>query len=51
MSFRLYNADCIQAMRDMPDKSIDFVLTDLPYQMTQCSWDVAVDLTELWGGG
>ncbi len=27
----IYNADCIDIMREMPDKSVDLVLTDPPY--------------------
>ena len=30
---KLYNADCLDVMRDMPDKSVDLVLTDPPYGM------------------
>ena len=29
----LYNADCIDVMRDMPDNSVDIILTDPPYGM------------------
>ena len=28
---KLYNADCLEFMKDLPDKSIDLVLTDPPY--------------------
>lgn len=28
---RLYNCDCIKFMRSMPDRSVDFILTDIPY--------------------
>lgn len=48
--YQLYNADCIQVMRNMPASSIDFVLTDPPFEMTQCSWDNALNLADLWGG-
>ena len=48
--YQLYNADCIQVMRNMPANSIDFVLTDPPFEMTQCSWDNALNLADLWGG-
>jgi site-specific DNA-methyltransferase (adenine-specific) len=27
----LYNADCLEKMKDIPDKSVDLVLTDPPY--------------------
>ena len=28
---RIYNIDCVSFMQDMPDNSVDFVLTDIPY--------------------
>ena len=28
---KLYNEDCLELMRDIPDKSIDAIITDLPY--------------------
>ena len=29
---RIYNADCLDILRELPDKSIDLVLTDPPYR-------------------
>ena len=28
---KIYNMDCIEGMRQMPDKSVDLVVTDPPY--------------------
>jgi DNA modification methylase len=28
---RIYNMDCLEGMRELPDKSVDLVLTDFPY--------------------
>lgn len=28
---KLYNGDCIELMKEIPDKSIDAIITDLPY--------------------
>lgn len=44
----LINGDCLEKLKEMPDKSIDFVLTDPPYGTTSCKWDVIVPLTPLW---
>jgi len=30
---KIYNADCLELMKDIPDNSIDLVLTDPPYGM------------------
>jgi site-specific DNA-methyltransferase (adenine-specific) len=35
-------------MKRIPDKSIDMVLSDLPYNCLECKWDVALDLAEFW---
>jgi len=40
--------DCLEKMRDIPDKSVDFVFLDLPYGQTACKWDVKIDLDALW---
>jgi DNA modification methylase len=36
---KIYNADCLELMKDIPDKSIDMILCDLPYGTTACNWD------------
>ena len=35
-------------MRDIPDKSIDMILCDLPYGTTACKWDVVIPFEPLW---
>jgi DNA modification methylase len=40
--------DCLEIMKDMPDKSVDLVLTDPPYGTTACSWDIIPNLRALW---
>lgn len=44
----LRQGDCLELMKDIPDKSIDMILTDLPYGTTNCRWDTIIDLDELW---
>jgi len=41
-------ADCLVAMKDIPDKSIDLILADLPYGTTDCSWDTVIPFEPLW---
>lgn len=36
------------AMKDIPDKSIDMILCDLPYNMTSISWDCLIPFDKLW---
>lgn len=45
---RLYNGDCLKIMKDIKDKSVDFIYTDLPYATTQNSWDILIPLEPLW---
>ena len=45
---QLYEGNCLELMRDIPDKSIDLVLCDLPYGVTACKWDVNIPIDELW---
>ena len=37
-------------MNDIPNKSIDLILCDLPYSTTKNKWDKSIDLPSLWGG-
>ena len=48
MDIQLYNGDCLEVMRQIPDKSCDLIITDLPYQTTANSWDTLIDFKELW---
>ena len=34
-NIQLYQGDCLEVMKNIPDKSIDLVLTDPPYRMTK----------------
>jgi DNA modification methylase len=45
----LMEGDCLELMKDIPDKSIDMILCDLPYGTTACKWDVKIPFDELWG--
>ena len=45
---RLYNDDCIKAMCNIPDRSIDMILTDPPYGKTACKWDSVIPLDLMW---
>ena len=48
MDVELYNGDCLEAMKSIPDKSIDMILCDLPYETTRNRWDKMIDLEKLW---
>ena len=40
--------DCLEVMKDIPDKSIDMILCDLPYGTTLNKWDSIIPLDLLW---
>ena len=44
----LYNGDCLEIMKQIPDKSVDMILCDLPYGTTACKWDVVIPFEPLW---
>ena len=48
MVIKLYHGDCLEIMKDIPDKSIDMILCDLPYGTTACKWDVVIPFEPLW---
>lgn len=45
---RWIEADCLDAMREITDGSVDMVLCDLPYGTTQNKWDSVLPLDYLW---
>lgn len=46
---RIYQMDCLEGMKLIPDKSIDMILCDLPYGTTKNEWDSLIPLEDLWG--
>lgn len=44
----LLEADCLEAMKAIPDASINLILCDLPYGTTQNKWDSVIPLDLLW---
>ncbi|NCU40172.1 site-specific DNA-methyltransferase [Candidatus Saccharibacteria bacterium] len=45
---KLINDDCLIAMKDIEDGSVDMVLTDPPYGTTACKWDSIIPLEQMW---
>ena len=40
--------DCLELMKDIPDKSVNMILCDLPYGTTACKWDTVIPFEPLW---
>lgn len=48
MEYTLYNDDCMHILPEIPDGSVDAIITDLPYGRTICEWDEVIPLKEMW---
>ena len=46
--YELFQGDCLELMNDIPDKSVDMILCDLPYGVTACKWDSVIPFDKLW---
>lgn len=44
----LKRGNCLELMRDLPDKSVDLILCDLPYGTTKNKWDSVIPFDALW---
>lgn len=45
---KIHLGDCLELMKEIPDKSVDLILCDLPYGTTACNWDVVIPFNTLW---
>lgn len=45
---QLMQGDCLERMKEIPDGSVDMVLTDPPYGTVACKWDSVIDLDLMW---
>ena len=44
----LMQGDCLERMKEIPDGSVDMILTDPPYGTTNCKWDSIIPLEQMW---
>jgi site-specific DNA-methyltransferase (adenine-specific) len=45
----IYLGDCLDLMTQIPDKSVDMILCDLPYGVSSAKWDIVIPFDKLWG--
>ena len=45
---KIYLGDCLELMKEIPDKSIDCIICDLPYGITDCEFDTIIPFDLLW---
>ena len=44
----LMHGDCLERMKEIPDGSVDAVICDPPFAVTDCAWDVVIDFEAMW---
>ena len=44
----LMQGDCLELMKNIPDGSVDLILTDPPYGTTACKWDTVIPFDAMW---
>lgn len=44
----IWLGDCLELMQNIPAKSVDMILCDLPYGTTACKWDTVIPFEPLW---
>ena len=45
---QVFLGDCLELYKNLEPKSIDLILTDLPYGTTACKWDTIIPFDKLW---
>ena len=45
---KIFNEDCLEGMKKIPNGSVDMILCDLPYGTTACKWDTIIPFKPLW---
>ena len=50
VNMKLINGECISVMQDLinEDVTVDAIITDLPYGMTDNQWDNTIPFNEMW---
>ncbi len=47
-SIEIFKGDCLEVMATIPDGSIDAIITDPPYGVTECKWDTVIPFEPMW---
>lgn len=45
---KIFNEDCIETMKRIPNGAVDLMLTDIPYGATGCDWDTKPNIELMW---
>ena len=47
-NYKLLHGDCLERMKEIPDGSVDLILTDPPYGTTACKWGSVIPFESMW---
>ena len=47
-AMQLIHGDCLEIMKDLPERSVDMILADPPYGTTACKWDTVIPFDPMW---
>lgn len=47
-TYKLYQGDCLEVMKNIENRSVDLILTDPPYGTTACKWDSIIPFEPMW---
>src|SRR5690554_3004645 len=47
-NIKLLHGDCLELMKEIPDGSVDAIITDPPYGTTACKWDSVIPFEPMW---
>jgi len=47
-TLQVYHGDCLEVMKEIPDGSVDMIMSDPPYGTTACAWDSIIPLEPMW---
>lgn len=48
MSVQLFHGDCLEVMKNLPDNSVDSIICDPPFGMTELDWDKPIAFDQMW---
>lgn len=46
--YTLLFGDCLERMKEIPDGSVDLILTDPPFEVIACDWDAVIPFDSMW---
>jgi site-specific DNA-methyltransferase (adenine-specific) len=45
---KIIRGDCLEVMKNIPDRSVNAIICDPPYGTTDCKWDTVIPFEPMW---